>query len=70
LLCAGIPSQIQLTETDQEVEVEEVESEDSNMNDPYELGDIKDKVVVALEYIGRAEAIQNMMSITDFRNAM
>jgi hypothetical protein len=70
LLCAGIPSQIQLTDTDQEVEVEEVESEDSNMNDPYELGDIKDKVEVALEYIGRAEAIQNMMSITDFRNAM
>jgi trehalose-6-phosphatase len=70
LLCAGIPSQIQLTDTDQEVEVEEVESEDSNMNDPYELGDIKDKVEVALEYIGRAEAIQNMMSITEFRNAM
>jgi len=47
-----------------------VESEDPNMNDPYELSDIEDKVEVALEYIERVEVIQNMLSITEFLNTM
>lgn len=47
-----------------------MESEDPNMNDPYELSDIEDKVEVALEYIERVEVIQNMLSITEFLNTM
>jgi len=70
IMCSGIPSQIQLTYTDQEVEIEEAESGNRYKNNPNELGEVEDEVEVALEYLRKAEVIQDMMSVTEFLNPM
>jgi hypothetical protein len=70
-MCFEIPSKIQLTNTDQEVVVEEVASENHYENKPNECGEDEDEMeVVELEYLKRMEVIQDMMSITEFLNPM
>jgi hypothetical protein len=51
IMCFGIPSEIQLTDTDQEVEEEEAESGNRYKNNPTELDEDEDKVEVTWEHL-------------------
>lgn len=70
ILCTGIPPQIPLTDTNQEVEVQEAESGNRYKNYPNQLGEVEDDMEVALEYLRKAVEIQDMMSVTEIFTPM